>query len=243
MSIRLQKVLAQAGFASRRGAETLIAEGEVTVNGHIVTEMGTKVDPMVDHIEVSGKKLRQKGNRPTVMFALYKPRSVVTTMKDPQGRQTIVDFFPHSKERLFPVGRLDYDAEGLLLLTNDGDLANRLMHPSGHVWKEYLVKLKGKIPMGLLGKIEKGPIIDGKKHQPVKIKFLHYKNEKSWLSVSLQEGVKHHLKKMFKSEGFLVERIKRYRVGHIELLELNPGESRRIEDEQVKELLELSERK
>jgi len=242
MSIRLQKVIAQAGFASRRGAETLIAEGEVTVNGQIVTEQGIKVDPKVDHIEVSGKKLRQSGHRPTIMFAFYKPHSVVTTISDPQGRQTIVDFFPQSRERLFPIGRLDYDAEGLLLLTNDGELANKLMHPSGHVWKEYLLKLKGKIPMGVLRRLEKGPVIDGKQRQPVKIKFLHHKNEKSWLSVCLQEGVKHHLKKMFRAEGFLVEKIKRYRIGHIELLELKPGESRRITDEQIKELIEMSEK-
>ncbi|OGH00414.1 MAG: pseudouridine synthase [Candidatus Lambdaproteobacteria bacterium RIFOXYD1_FULL_56_27] len=241
MSERLQKVIAHAGLSSRRGAEELILTGQVVVNGQVVTELGTKVDPERDHIEVSGKKLRTTGTKPRIVYALHKPKSVVTTLHDPEGRDTVVNYFPKIKERLFPVGRLDYDAEGLLLITNDGDLANRLIHPSSHVWKEYLVKLRGKIPLGLLPKMEKGPTFEGKKHQPVKIKFLHYKNEKSWLSVSLQEGVKHHLKKMFLAEGFRVEKIKRYRIGNIELLELQAGEFRRLEDEEINQLLSLSQ--
>ncbi|MDT8447877.1 MAG: pseudouridine synthase [bacterium] len=240
MSERLQKVIASAGIASRRAAERMIRAGEVTVNGELVTEMGTKVDLDRDHVEIGGRPVRPNRHRARLVYALYKPRSVVTTLHDPEGRDTIVQYFPRVKERLFPVGRLDYDAEGLLLLTNDGELANQLMHPSKHVWKEYLVKLKGRIPLGLLKQLESGPVIDGRKRQPVKIRFLHYKNEKTWLSVSLQEGLKHHLKKMFFEVGFSVEKIKRYSVGNVELQDMRPGQCRLLETDEIKQLLELS---
>lgn len=241
MSERLQKVIAHAGLASRRAAERMIVDGEVTVNGQIVTELGTKVDAERDHIEVAGQRLRTNQHRARLVYALYKPKSCVTTLHDPEGRDTVVNYFPKIKERLFPVGRLDYDAEGLLLVTNDGDLANRLMHPSKHVWKEYLVKLKGRISQGVLRKLEPGPMIRGKKRQPVKIRFLHYKNEKTWVSVSLQEGLKHHLKLMFMEVGFPVEKIKRYRIGNVELFELRPGQHRLLDAHEVDQLLDLSE--
>lgn len=237
--IRLQKILAQAGIASRRKAETLIQKGLVSVNGKVVTELGTKADPARDQIEVEGELLKNaKKTEKKVVYLLYKPKSVVSTLKDPEGRKTIVDFFPKTEARLFPVGRLDYDAEGLLLLTNDGDLAYRLTHPSKHVWKEYFVKVKGNIPEVVLAKLRKGPIIDRKQRQPVKVRLLHYKGDKSWVLVSLQEGIKHHIKKMFMQVGFPSLKIKRFSIGPVNLGEMSPGECRRLTQEEVRLLME-----
>ncbi|OGG96761.1 MAG: pseudouridine synthase [Candidatus Lambdaproteobacteria bacterium RIFOXYD2_FULL_50_16] len=240
MSERLQKVIAQAGLASRRHAEDLITNGMVTVNGYLVTELGTKVDPERDHIEVEGKRLT-KSRAARKVYAIYKPKSCMTTLSDPQGRPTIVDYFPKIKERLFPVGRLDWDAEGLILVTNDGDFANRLMHPAAHIWKEYLVKVKGNIPPGLLKKMEPGPVVEGKTRMPCKLRLLHHKGDKSWLVVELQEGIKNQIKLMFREVGFPVLKIKRYRIGSVELLDMRPGQCRRLSEGDLHDLLELGE--
>lgn len=238
-SIRLQKYIADAGIASRRKAEVLITEGRVTVNGTVMSELGTKVNPDSDHIRVDGKLLHLKNDKKLV-YALYKPRSCMTTLQDPQGRDTIVNYFPKTSARLFPVGRLDYDAEGLVLLTNDGDLAQSIAHPSQHVWKEYLVKLKGIISQQVINELKTGPLIDHKKRQPVKIKLLHHINDKTWLSVALQEGIKNHIKKMFGQAGFPVIKIKRYSIGNVELLDMKPGEVRRLSEGEIFDLLELT---
>ncbi len=237
IGIRLQKYIADAGLASRRKAEKMISEGRVTLNGSPVTRLGTKVDPTVDHVRVDGKMIRPVTGQ-SVVFALYKPKSCITTLDDPQGRDTIVKYFPKSAKRLFPVGRLDYDAEGLILLTNDGELAQNIAHPGKHVWKEYFVKIRGKISPEEIGRLKPGPVIDGKKRQPVMIRHLHTINDKTWLSVSLQEGLKHHLKKMFGQIGFPVLKIKRYSIGNVELKEMKPGEIRKLSSEEVSNLLE-----
>lgn len=239
MSVRLQKFIADAGIASRRKAESLIMEGRVVVNGSVVTELGTKIQPESDHVRVDGKLLQTKQTR-RVVYALYKPKSCMTTLDDPKGRDTIVSYFPRTSIRLFPVGRLDYDAEGLILLTNDGDLAQSIAHPARHIWKEYLVKVKGKIGNEQINQLKPGPLIDGQKRQPVKIKLLHYVNDKSWLSVSLQEGLKHHLKKMFSQIGFPVMKIKRFSIGNVQLKEMKPGEVRKLSDEEVFDLIQLT---
>lgn len=238
-TIRLQKFIADAGLASRRKAEEMISNGQVIVNGAIVTELGTKIDPAADHVRVDGK-IVQRQSAKKVVYALYKPKSCMTTMNDPQGRDTIVKYFPKTSYRLFPVGRLDYDAEGLLLLTNDGDMAQSIAHPTKHIWKEYFVKIKGKISQDQLNKLKSGPVIDGKKRQPIKVKTLHHVNDKTWLSVSLQEGLKNHLKKMFSQIGFPVIKIKRFSVGNIELKEMKPGEVRKLSSEEIFDLLELT---
>lgn len=241
MKIRLQKAIADAGITSRRKAEDLIRFGNVTVNGEIVTELGVRVDPTIDKIKVNNKLIENKREQ-TVVYAFYKPKSCVTTMSDPQGRRTIVEYFPKTSHRLFPVGRLDYDSEGLILLTNDGDLAHNLAHPSKHVWKKYFVKVKGKVTEQQIKKLRSGPIIEGKKRQPVRMKYLHTVNDnKTWLEVSLQEGLKHHIKKMFKELNYWVLKIKRYSVGNIELQDLAPGESRLLSKSEVKELLQLTQ--
>jgi len=237
MKVRLQKVIAQSGITSRRKAEELIQSGKVELNGEVVTTTVVFVDPAEDKIKVEGKALRPPLNE-EVVYALYKPKSCVTTIDDPEGRTTIVSFFPKTKVRLFPAGRLDYDAEGLLLLTNSGELAQRLTHPGKHIWKTYFVKIKGKITRSDIVKLLPGPMIDGKKRQPVKIKFLHFVNEKSWVEVSLQEGVKHHIKKMFFKIGFPVEKIKRYSIGAITIDGLNPGETRRLSKNEIDALFQ-----
>ena len=239
MTLRLQKFIAQAGIASRRKAEEMITGGRVVLNGEVVTQMGVQVDPAVDHVKVDGKPLKLKTSK-NVIYALYKPKSCVTTMHDPQGRDTIVNYFPKTESRLFPVGRLDYDAEGLILITNNGDLANEIAHPSKHFWKEYLVKIKGKIEKKEINALKSGPLIDGKKRQPVKVKILHFINDKSWLSVSLQEGLNHHIKKMFSTIGHPVLKIKRYRIGTIELKDMKPGEVRKLTNSDIETLLELT---
>ena len=227
MSIRLQKAIADAGITSRRKAERLISEGQVQVNGKIVTRLGTQVDPSIDRIVVNGEPV-SFSDRQSVVYALYKPKNCVTTLDDPQGRDTIVNYYPETSQRLFPIGRLDYNAEGLVLLTNDGDLANRISHPRQHVWKKYFVKIKGRIDNRQLSSLRAGPVIDGKKRQVVAVKVLHYINDKTWLEVSLQEGIKHQIKIMFDNLGYKVLKIKRYSIGMIELDEMKPGDVRKL---------------
>ena len=239
MEIRLQKVIAQAGIASRRKAEQLIENGLVKVDGKIILEQGVKVDLDKNKIEVEGKLLKPNRKVHTIMYALYKPRNCLTTLDDPRGRETIVRYFPDIKNRLFPVGRLDYDSEGLVLLTNDGDLAHNITHPTKHIWKKYFVKIKGKISQAEIKKLLPGPRIEGRKRQPVRIRLLHYINEKSWLVVSLQEGIKHHIKKMFKEIGYNVQKIKRFQIGNLTLEEMKPGETRLITKDELDELINL----
>ena len=216
----------------------MIAEGLVAINGRIVTQLGLHVDPDSDSIKVNGKRVHCQKREP-VLFALYKPKNCMTTMDDPQRRDTVANYFPRTKHRLFPVGRLDYNSEGLVLLTNDGALAQNIAHPGKHIWKRYFVKVKGNITPRQMSALTGGPMIDGRRRQPVKIKFLHYVNDKSWMVVSLQEGVKHHIKKMFRGIGFPVQKIKRYSVGNIELEDMRPGEVRKVSQEEYSVLLSL----
>ncbi len=238
MKTRLHKILAEAGIASRRKAEEMISLGLVEVNGVVVTELGSQADLETDVIRVDGKRVKIHPHKEVWMF--FKPKSVVSTLSDPEGRPCLANYLPQSRARLFPIGRLDYDAEGLLLLTNDGQLAQALAHPSKEVWKEYLVKLKGNITQEVMVKLRQGPVIDGKKKKPVRLKLLHYKEDKSWVSVSLTEGTKHHLKKMFIAVGHPVLKIKRLAVGPLNLGELKAGESRRLTDLEVAESRKLS---
>ncbi|MCP4750885.1 MAG: rRNA pseudouridine synthase [Proteobacteria bacterium] len=239
MTVRLHKFIASAGIASRRKSEQLIVDQKVSVNGKIVTRMGVQIDPETDIVKVNGKTIVSPTGR-SLLYALYKPKSCVTTLDDPQGRETIVKYFPKTKIRLFPIGRLDYDAEGLILLTNDGYLANEISHPSKHVWKQYFVKIKGKITQPEIQKLQSGPVIDGIKRQPVKIKLLHFIHDKTWLVVSLQEGLKNQIKIMFRSIGYPVLKIKRYSIGNIELGDMTPGDSRLLSKPDMETLLSLA---
>lgn len=239
--IRINKLLSQAGVASRREAEKLIHAGSVILNGKTVTEPGQTMLPGTDHLTVEGRKIHFKHAVKTKVYALHKPRNCITTLNDPEGRKTVKDFFPRDSGRLFPVGRLDYDAEGLLLLTNDGMLAHRLMHPRHKVWKSYFVKVKGLVTEEIMRTLRKGPKIDGRKHQPLRVKPIHKINDKMWLEVSLREGTNQQIKKMFLESGHRVLKIKRFKIGRVELGELMPGASRILTSEELDELFKDTE--
>ena len=234
--VRIQKVIAQAGVASRRAAEDLIRAGEVMLNGEIVKQMGRKMLIGKDHLSVQGRRVAIPPQQKTEVYALYKPKNCITTLKDPQGRATIKDFFPQTSSRLFPVGRLDYDAEGLILLTNDGDLAHQLMHPRHNVSKGYFVKVRGITENKALSELRRGPVIDYRRHLRVRVKILHTVNDKTWLELFLREGTNRQIKKMFNKIGYPVQKIKRFQIGPIVLGDLQSGETRALSPKEIEEI-------
>ncbi len=238
--IRIQKAIAQAGIASRRHAERMILDGMVRVNGVVVKKPGASIVAGKDSLEVEGRNVKWDSAGHQEVWVLNKPKGCVTTLSDPQNRPTIKDHFPRTPARLFPIGRLDYDAEGLLLLTNDGDLANRVAHPSFSVPKTYLVKIKGRIENDALEKLRAGPVFGGRANRPVRARILHTPNDKTWVEVTLKEGVQHHIKKMFASIGHRVLKIKRYQIGPIALNDLEPGQTRRLEPGEIARLMEAA---
>ncbi len=250
---RLQKILAAAGIASRRKAEELIAAGVVSVNGHTVTEPGTKADPRLDEIRVEGKLLR--GPERHVYLAMYKPKGHMTTVSDPEGRPTVMDLLKGVEERVFPIGRLDYMSEGLLLLTNDGDLMAQLTRAGAHVAKTYMVKVSGKPTEEAIDKLRQGIMLPpepglagahGKKQpgverrsfavltQPAAIQ-LAVDQENPWFEVTLTEGRNRQLRRMFEQIGHHIEKIKRVRYGSL-TLDLEPGEFRHLTPKEVNQL-------
>jgi 23S rRNA pseudouridine2605 synthase len=233
---RLQKILAQAGVASRRSAEELITQGRVQVNGKIVTELGTKADPARDHIRVDGKLLH--GAERLRYFMLNKPRGYVTTVKDPEGRPTVMEFFAKMAERLYPVGRLDYLSEGLLLVTNDGELANKLTRAASGVEKTYLVKVSGQPTEAELEtlrggvSIERGKAGEGRvRTAPARIRQVR-QGDNPWYEVVLIEGRNRELRKMFEEIGHFVEKIRRVGYGPL-VLDVEPGNLRELEPEEL----------
>ncbi len=234
MQERLQKIIARAGVTSRRKAEELILQGRVKVNGRVVTELGSKADPERDHVKVDGKLIHFK--QPQAYLMLNKPRGYVTTLFDPEGRPTVLDLLKGVRQRVFPIGRLDYDTEGLLLLTNDGDLAHALMHPSYEVPKTYLAKVKGVLTDDKIKKLEKGvPLPDGKT-APCTIKKIRKTQENSWLEVTLHEGKKRQVRRMLERVGHSVLKLKRIRYAFLELVDLLPGRYRHLSPQEVKRL-------
>lgn len=232
---RLQKIIAAAGIASRRKAEELIQSGLVTVNGTTVTELGSKADPETDSIRVNNKLL--KGPERHEYLALNKPRGYVTTVSDPEGRPTVMEFV-RTKARLYPIGRLDFNSEGLLLLTNDGDLAHKLMKAASHIPKSYLVKVAGQPDEEQLRRLRAGVTIaeerDPKRRvrtAPAQIRVIK-EAENPWLEVTLHEGRNRQIRKMFEEIGHHVEKIRRVRYGPLEL-DLPPGESRPLSQQEV----------
>jgi len=237
--VRIHKVIAQAGLSSRRGAEKLILQGVVSLNGEMVSRPGDKMQVGVDELRVDGQLVQLTSHATKKVYALYKPKSCITTLHDPEERVIISDFFPKTSERLFPVGRLDYDAEGLVFITNDGELSNLLMHPRHKVWKSYFVKLKGLITAQELAKLRKKPVVDRKVRLPFRAKILHTVNDKTWLEVSLREGTNRQIKKMFFQAKYSVLKIKRFRIGNVGLDDLKPGESRLLTPEEIEGLENL----
>jgi 23S rRNA pseudouridine2605 synthase len=239
---RLQKIIAAAGIASRRKAEELISSGRVQVNGQIVTELGTKADAETDHIRVNGKLLH--GAQRHVYLLLNKPKGYVTTMSDPEKRPTVMDLIHGMKGRVYPVGRLDYASEGLLLLTNDGDLAHRLMKASSHVPKTYVVKVAGTPKEDAIAKLRLGVSIatdDGKrvKTGPALVKIVK-EAANPWYEITLVEGRNRQIRRMFEAVGHHVEKIKRVRYGPL-MLDVPPGKFRSLTLKEVERLKTASE--
>lgn len=238
---RLQKIMAQAGIASRRASEEIIAAGRVTLNGKVVTEQGTKADPAVDEVCVDGKRLVQAEK--LRYFLLNKPIGYVTTVSDPEGRATVMELMKNCAERVYPVGRLDYNSEGLLLMTNDGDLAQSLMKAGNHVPKTYQVKISGQPDARAIAKLSAGVTIeleDGRKVKtsPAKIRLIKDATN-PWYEVILIEGRNRQIRRMFQSVGFLVEKIKRVQFGPLQL-DVAPGEFRSLTVREVAQLKGLA---
>jgi 23S rRNA pseudouridine2605 synthase len=238
---RLQKIIAAAGIASRRKAEELISGGLVSVNGQVVTELGSKADPERDHIRVNGKLLH--GPERHVYLLMNKPKGYVTTLRDPEHRPTVMDLLHGVRARVYPVGRLDYASEGLLLLTNDGAFAHRLMQAASHVPKTYLVKVAGVPPAESLAKLREGVYIaaeHGKrvKTAPAKIRVIR-EAANPWYEVTLIEGRNRQIRRMFEEIGHHVEKIKRVRYGPLEL-DVHPGEFRKLTVEEIAKLKSIA---
>lgn len=234
MEERLQKIIASAGVASRRKAELLITEGRVTVNGKVVDQLGSKADPEHDHIKVDGKLIHQPEG--FVYIALNKPDSVVSTASDPQRRTTVLDLLHGVKARVYPVGRLDYHSEGLILLTNDGEFANAITAARSHVPKTYLVKTKGQLTEDEEEKFRTGIPISGRRTAPAGLRLLR-RGDNPWYEVRLIEGRNQQIRIMFKHLGHLVEKLRRVRIGMLELGHLKPGEFRYLTPEEVRKLI------
>jgi 23S rRNA pseudouridine2605 synthase len=232
---RLQKVLAHAGVASRRASEDLIQQGRVTVNGQVVTELGVKVDPQRDEITVDGQTIARRSEKP-VYIMLNKPVGVLSAAKDDRGRQTVVDLVD-VPERVYPVGRLDLKSEGLILLTNDGDLAEKLTHPRYHLEKEYQVLVRGKPSSQTLAHWRSGEVkVEGKLTGTAVIERLNPEGDNFWLKVILTEGRKRQIREVAKSLGHPVLRLERVRIGPLKLGRLKPGRWRHLAPAEVQRL-------
>ena len=224
MHERLQKVLAKAGVASRRKAEELIRQGKVRVDGQVITEMGVKVDPESQVIECNGTPLNSQEEK--VYILLNKPAGYLSTVDDPQGRPIVTDLLDKINARVYPVGRLDLDTEGALILTNDGELAQKILHPSHEVNKTYVARVKGRPGKKKLNALSKGIELEGRKTWPAYIEVLENKSQYTTIQIIIHEGRKRQVRKMFETIGHPVLKLKRVTYGQLELGELAPGKYR-----------------
>lgn len=235
--IRLQKLLAQSGVASRRRCEELMLEGEVEVDGEVVTRLGTKVDPRTAVIKVSGRRLPPISDH--VYLVLNKPRGVVSTMSDPQGRRTLSDLVADRPERLFHVGRLDTDTSGLLLLTNDGDFAHRMAHPSFEVEKTYVAEVAGRLTKATVAQLLAGVTLDDGPVEVRRARVIATAAEKSIIELVIHEGRNRIVRRLLDQVGHPVRQLSRTRFGPIELGTLGGGRLRELSDDELGQLLEL----
>jgi 23S rRNA pseudouridine2605 synthase len=238
---RLQKILAHAGLASRRKAEELITAGRVSVNGKTVCELGSKADLSVDRVKVDGRVVSEP--RHHLYIAFNKPKNCVSTVHDPQSRKTVMSFFRGVRERIYPVGRLDYASEGLMLLTNDGQFANKLISPASNIIKTYLVKVNGALTPEQEEEFRRGIPMHGQRTGPAGLKLIR-KGENPWYEVRLIEGRQNQIRIMFKHFGRLVEKLKRVKIGFLDLGNLQPGAYRtltRAEVAHFRKLLHLED--
>lgn len=234
MDVRLQKAIADSGLASRRKAEEMILQGRVTVNGRAVREMGLKIDPARDHVKVDGRHIRPVP--PEVYVMLNKPKGCVSSLSDPEGRPTVADLLGRVKVRVFPVGRLDFDSEGLMLLTNNGTMAQALLHPRYHVPKTYLIKVKGVLSEEEIRQLERGVDLDDGRTAPATVKKIRKVEQNSWVEITIHEGRKHQVKRMVESVGHLVLKLTRVRFGPLTLGSLPAGEFRYLTDREANAL-------
>jgi 23S rRNA pseudouridine2605 synthase len=241
MLVRLQKLIAGTWLASRRKAEQLIAAGRVTVNGKVVTELGTKVDPERDHVKVDGKHLTAA--QPYVYLMLNKPKNVMSTLDDPGGRPTVKDYLRGVSVRVFPVGRLDFDSEGLMLLTNNGDLAQALLHPRYHVPKTYLIKVKGVLTDEEIAELERGVKLEDGMTSPAQVKKVRKVEANSWIEITIHEGRKHQVKRMLEAVGHPVIKLLRIKMGPLVLGNLESGEFRFLTDREANALRQVVEQR
>ena len=236
---RLQKAIAEAGVTSRRKAEQFILAGKVKVNGKVIQELGYKVDEK-DRIEVEGVPITKEKK---VHFLLNKPREMISSVSDEKHRKTVVDLIP-CKERIYPVGRLDYDTTGVLLLTNDGEFANILMHPSKEVEKVYIAKIKGILKGEAIKELKQGVLVDGQKvkAERVKVRKIDPKKNTSMVEISIHEGKNHQVKKMFESVGYEVLKLKRERISFFDLTGLKSGEYRPLTPKEIAKVFALKKK-
>jgi 23S rRNA pseudouridine2605 synthase len=230
---RLQKIIARAGLASRRSAETMIQNGRVRVNGKVVTELGAKADPRRDKIEVDGQRLSAEE---LVYIVLHKPRGCVATLSDPEGRPTIIDLIGNVGARVHPVGRLDYATSGVLLLTNDGDLTQALLHPKKKVPKTYVVKLDGSIDEAMLERWRTGLELEDGKTLPAEARLLRHEQGKAWIEITLYQGKNQQIRRMAATTGYMAMRLARIAFAGIDHEGLRPGQWRPLSVDEMKKL-------
>ena len=232
--VRLQKFLAEAGIASRRAAERIILEGRVSVNGETVSELGRKVDPVHDHVLVDGKgiKVRRK-----IYLALNKPKGLVCSRKDEVGRPTIYDLLPKEWGHLHSIGRLDFNSEGLLFLTNDGELSLRVTHPRYGIRKKYVATVDGRVDEAMLRTLERGVFSEGEKLRAEKARLISGGSSQSVVELELSEGKYREVRRMFESQGRTVNKLQRIQIGKIKLGELKTGKWRTLTESEIKSLL------
>ncbi len=232
--VRLQKILADAGVASRRASEAYIVQGRVSVNGKVIRELGIKVDPERDSVEVDGRPLKSKRK---LYIALNKPPGVISTRNDPEQRTTVCDLLPTEWSNLFPVGRLDYASEGLIFLTNDGDFCLKLTHPRFGVRKKYRVTIEGYADDEMKRALTKGVVHDGETLRADSVRVLSANNSGSLLEIELSEGRNRELRRMFEALGRAVTKLQRTQIGPVKLGEMPPGRWRTLTEPEIKSLL------
>ena len=224
--IRLNKFIANAGITSRRKADELIKEGRVSINGKIIVTLGIFIDPKKDVVSIDGNPIQK--NKRRIYIALNKPKGYLATLHDELDRKTVLDLLPNFSERIFPVGRLDMDSEGLILLTNDGEFAYTVSHPKFNIEKEYKVWVEGNVLQEEIESLKKGVFIEGKKVRPKNIKFIYMNKSETVLGITIEEGRKREIRRMFYSIGHAVKRLLRTRIGVVNLSDLREGKFRNL---------------
>ena len=237
MAMRLQKIIAMSGLVSRHEAERLIDDGQVRVNGTVIRKQGVLADPLVDHIQVKGRKLPPPDEKVYVLF--HKPRGCVTTTQDEKGRPTVMDFIDEVRVRVFPVGRLDFNTEGVLLLTNDGDTADKLLDPKYKIPRTYLVKVRGIPAEKTLNKLRKGVRLDNRPTLPLKVTLERTTGKNCFLELKLMEGKKHHIRRVCEKVGHRVVKITRNRFANVDLTGLPPGAYRFLNPREIRSLKKM----